>query len=170
VAIPQEGLWPTETDKDRIWELTQADISRQSRRAHRRKISALAGTAILALGIGATAIILPATHIQPEVTVRCYIGQSATSEFSTVADGKYPDDGNAAVAGCATAQYYEKTKSSPIYEASKKDGEPSGQPPFAACRQPDGVVAVFPLTTSTGSLLTPEALCRNLDLPSMSLK
>lgn len=161
----EDSSWPSETDKDRIWDATQRAISSQSRNAHRHKIFLMTGGAVLILGIAVSAIIFPVTRLQPEATVRCYTEQSTTSEYSTVAltSGQSSLSNSAAITSCATTQYYEKTKSDHIYQASQQ-GESTHTAPFGACLQPNGGVAVFPLKKPTGTLLTPQALCEQLGL------
>ncbi|WP_150117113.1 hypothetical protein [Arthrobacter sp. ERGS1:01] len=165
----EKGSWPSETDKNRMWDATQTGISRRVRNARRRKVSLLAGATVLTLGVTVGAFILPATHQQSLATIRCYIGESTTSEYSTVPlpDGHNPLSNSAAITSCGTTPNYEKTKAKHMYEASKQ-GDEAPNSAFAVCLQPDGVIAVFPLTTRTGTPPTPAALCHTLDLQPMT--
>ncbi len=161
-----EPQWPTDTDMNRVWESTQLAITREARGAHRRKVSLIAGAGIAALGITAGAFIIPATQVQLDSTARCYSDQSTTSEFTDMAlvDGEPTMDSARAIQSCGASWAYGYMTLGKRVMPAGNQGPITTAPPLGACRQPNDVLAVFPLTGTAGITLTPEELCHSLDL------
>lgn len=136
-----------------------------ARAAHRRKITLIAGAGTLALGVTAGAIIIPATQTQLESTARCYSDQSTDSQFSDVAlvNGQPALDTSGAITNCGAAWAYGFITLGKV-QATDNQQPVTEAPPLGVCLQPNDVMAVFPLTGTAGTVLTPEELCQKLNL------
>ncbi|MEV8144886.1 MULTISPECIES: hypothetical protein [Micrococcaceae] len=157
--------WPSDADMDRIWDSTQTAITKQAKTAHRRKVTLIAGSGALALGITAGAIIIPATQTQLDSTARCYSDQSTESQYSDVAlaDGQAELNQSSAITNCGAAWAYGNITLGQVHITDNQQPI-AAAPPLGVCLQPNDILAVFPLTSAAGTVLTPEELCQKLSL------
>lgn len=157
--------WPSAADMDRIWHSTQTAIAKQAQTSRRQKVTLIAGTSALALGITAGAIIIPATQAQLDSTARCYSDQSTESPYSDVAlaDGQPALKPSSAIANCGAAWAYGNITLGKVH-ITDNQYPLTEAPPLGACLQPNDILAVIPLTTTAGTVLTPDELCQKLNL------
>ncbi len=163
----QHDHWPTNADMDRVWTSTQNEIARKQHTAKMRKVTLLAGTGTLVLGISAAAIVIPATQFQIDNTTRCYSAQSTTSEYTDAAqaDGMDPLGVAGAISSCeATWAYGFMVPGKFVGPENTNHGPVTTSPALGACLNPNNTVVVFPLKDERGTVLTEEQLCQKVNL------
>ncbi|MHA7271743.1 hypothetical protein [Arthrobacter sp. HLT1-20] len=162
----QEQNWPTSSDMDRIWDATQHSIIKRKQGAKRRKIGLITSAGVLAVGITAGAIIIPATLHQTQFTVRCYSAQSSDSSYTDVAlvDGETALNIEGAISNCGAIWAYGYLIPGKTVEPEENRGPITTAPPLGVCMQPNNILGVFPLTDATGRVLSQEEICEKVKL------
>lgn len=157
--------WPSDADMDRIWDSTQTVIARHEQATRRRKVTLIAGAGALALGVTAGAIIIPATQPQLDTTARCYSAQNTESQYSDVAlaDGQTVLNQARAITNCGAAWAYGNITPGKVQMTDNQQPITTA-PPLGVCLQPNDILAVFPLTSESGTVLTQAELCQKLSL------
>ncbi|MCZ2402702.1 hypothetical protein IV498_05760 [Paenarthrobacter sp. Z7-10] len=168
MSTNRPAVWPTETDIDRMRAATLDRVSQHQQRIRRHRIAGTTAVAVMVIGSASAAIYIPTTQRPADSSTYCYSEQSLDSASiqATNPDGSANQDrtGRKAMTWCglnwATGEL-PAVKGS--HSAASQHSELS-VPPLGVCVRPDNVLGVFPLTTTSGQLLTNAQLCRDLNL------